>query len=123
MFSAHGQKGGKVGGEIYKDKGHKSRGFKNVYHKEESGEHKTFHDDFHDSDYKKKYQDHHDFYDQNGAKFKKGYGGKTYKDEKNHGDDYHKYGKSGHEHHDAGGHKKGMLFVHKSGKISQKPLK
>lgn len=30
---AHGQAGGKVGTEFVKDKGHKSHGFKNVYHK------------------------------------------------------------------------------------------
>lgn len=29
----HGQAGGKVGSEFIKDKGHKTHGFKNVYHK------------------------------------------------------------------------------------------
>lgn len=33
----HGMKKGKKGKKFFKDKGHKSTGFKNVYHKEEHG--------------------------------------------------------------------------------------
>ncbi|XP_035229548.1 histidine-rich glycoprotein-like [Stegodyphus dumicola] len=103
----HGQAGGKVGSEFIKDKGHKSHGFKNVYHKEEFGEHKTFHDEHRETDHKKKYHDEHQDYSHHGGKHFKQHANKGHYDENKHGHDFHKFGKAGHESHHEAGHKKG----------------
>ncbi|GFX76255.1 uncharacterized protein TNCV_4036561 [Trichonephila clavipes] len=103
----HGQAGGKVGSEFVKDKGHKSHGFKNVYHKEEYGEHKTFHDEHRETDHKKKYHDEHKDYSHHGGKQFKHHANKGHYDENKHGSDFHKFGKSGHESHHDGEYKKG----------------
>ncbi|GIX68097.1 uncharacterized protein CDAR_197171 [Caerostris darwini] len=103
----HGQAGGKVGAEFIKDKGHKSHGFKNVYHKEEYGEHKTFHDEHRETDHKKKYHDEHKDYSHHGGKQFKHQANKGHYDENKHGSDFHKFGKAGHDSHHEGAFKKG----------------
>ncbi|UYV63976.1 hypothetical protein LAZ67_2006231, partial [Cordylochernes scorpioides] len=98
---AKGSKSAKAGGEIYKNKEHKNKGFKNVYHKEEYGDQKNYNDEFKDSDYKKKHADQADYYDKDGGKYMKEDNKKHYNNAKKHGEDYHKHGKKGYSgHHD-----------------------
>lgn len=52
--------GADKGSNFYKDKGYKKKGFKRVYHKLESGDHKTYFDEFRDKDHKKKWKKYND---------------------------------------------------------------
>ncbi|KAG9509337.1 Aldehyde dehydrogenase family 3 member B1 [Fragariocoptes setiger] len=114
-IKGHGRQGGKKGLKFYKDKGYKKRGFKNRYHKEESGDHKTYFDEFRDKDFKKKYKKFDDNYDykqtkkwlgknsekkkkmkNHGEKHKKSSKGKWKKDQKSSSKKKSEYSKSGH---------------------------
>lgn len=109
--------GEKFGGEVTKEhklgknkeksKGHKLHGFKNVYHKEEYGDHKTFHDEFLDTDHQHNYDDHHEHQEVEGGKFSKGFKheGKNNKFDK--GDEKHEWGKEEYDVHGEGKHDKG----------------
>lgn len=57
-----GGQGGKKGKKKFKDKGYKKKGFKNVYHKEEFGQKKSYFDEFRDKDFKKKWKKFDDNY-------------------------------------------------------------
>ncbi|GIY37396.1 hypothetical protein CEXT_563801 [Caerostris extrusa] len=72
-FGAEALKEHKNGKHKEKSKGHKKYGFKNVYHKEEYGDHKTFHDEFLDNDHFHDYDDQHEHKQMQGGRFSKGY--------------------------------------------------
>lgn len=74
---------------------------------EEYGEHKTFHDEHRESDQKKKYHDEHQDYTHHGGKQFKQHANKGHYDENKHGEDFHKFGKAGHESNREGAFKKG----------------
>ena len=97
----------KLGKHKEKSKGHKLHGFKNVYHKEEYGDHKTFHDEFLDTDHQHNYDDHHEHQEVEGGKFSKGtkHEGKNFKYDK--GDEKHEWGKEDFDVHGEGHHDKG----------------
>ena len=54
--SGSGHKGADKGANFFKNKGYKKRGFKKVYHKLETGDHKTYFDEFRDKDHNKKWK-------------------------------------------------------------------
>ncbi|XP_054712668.1 histidine-rich glycoprotein-like [Uloborus diversus] len=97
----------KLGKHRDKSIGHKTHGFKNVYHKEEYGDHKTFHDEFLDKDSLHDYDDHHEHKEMKGGKFSKGlkHEGKNKKFDK--GDEKHQWGKSGYDGSHEGKYDKG----------------
>lgn len=55
-----GSRGADKGATYFKDKGFKKRGFKKVYHKLETGDHKTYFDEFRDKDHNKKWKKFND---------------------------------------------------------------
>ena len=57
-----GRQGANKGAKLFKDKGYKKRGFKKVYHKLETGDHKTYFDEFRDKDHKDKWKKHDDYH-------------------------------------------------------------
>ncbi|GIZ02710.1 hypothetical protein CEXT_647341 [Caerostris extrusa] len=95
---------------LSKTKDIKSHGFKNVYHKEEYGEHKTFHDEHRETDHKKKYHDEHKDYSHHGGKQFKHHANKGHYDENKHGSDFHKFGKAGHDSHHEGALRKADII-------------
>ncbi|GBL85534.1 hypothetical protein AVEN_34691-1 [Araneus ventricosus] len=117
-FGAEALKEHKLGKHKEKSKGHKKYGFKNVYHKEEYGDHKTFHDEFLDNDHFHDYDDKHEHKQMQGGRFEKGYKRAGENKEHDVGDEKHAWGKAGHDGHaegyyEKGGHKSGHHHGHK----------
>ncbi|KAF8797248.1 uncharacterized protein LOC129981462 [Argiope bruennichi] len=117
-FGAEALKEHKLGKHKEKSKGHKKYGFKNVYHKEEYGDHKTFHDEFLDNDHFHDYDDKHEHKQMQGGRFTKGYKRSGENKEHDVGDEKHAWGKAGHDGHaegyyEKGGHLSGHHHGHK----------
>lgn len=89
-----GGQGGKKGKKKFKDKGYKKKGFKNVYHKEEFGQKKSYFDEFRDKDFKKKWKKYDDNYKYAQMKKWQAKDVKGAKKMKDHGEKYKKYDKS-----------------------------
>ncbi|GFT58851.1 uncharacterized protein NPIL_217761 [Nephila pilipes] len=117
-FGAEALKEHKLGKHKEKSKGHKKYGFKNVYHKEEYGDHKTFHDEFLDNDHFHDYDDKHEHQQMQGGRFSKGYKRSGENKEHDVGDEKHAWGKAGHDgnaegYYEKGGHLSGHHHGHK----------
>ncbi|GFR27390.1 uncharacterized protein TNCT_180431 [Trichonephila clavata] len=117
-FGAEALKEHKLGKHKEKSKGHKKYGFKNVYHKEEYGDHKTFHDEFLDNDHFHDYDDKHEHQQMQGGRFSKGYKRTGENKEHDIGDEKHAWGKAGHDgqaegFYEKGGHLSGHHHGHK----------
>lgn len=89
-----GGQGGKKGKKKFKDKGYKKKGFKNVYHKEEFGQKKSYFDEFRDKDFKKKWKKYDDNYKYAQMKKWQAKDIKGAKKMKDHGEKFKKYDKS-----------------------------
>lgn len=89
-----GGQGGKKGKKKFKDKGYKKKGFKNVYHKEEYGQKKSYFDEFRDKDFKKKWKKYDDNYKYAQMKKWQAKDVKGAKKMKDHGEKMKKYNKS-----------------------------
>ncbi|KAG8181494.1 hypothetical protein JTE90_016580 [Oedothorax gibbosus] len=117
-FGAEALKEHKLGKHREKSVGHKKHGFKNVYHKEEYGDHKTFHDEFLDNDHQHEYDDQHENRKLEGGRFSKGYWKEGENKERDNGDQNYAWGKGGHDsthegHYEEGGHITGHRQGHK----------
>ncbi|XP_071040304.1 uncharacterized protein [Parasteatoda tepidariorum] len=106
-FGAEALKEHKLGKHKEKSKGHKLHGFKNTYHKEEYGDHKTFHDEFLDTDHHHDYDDHHEHRQLQGGKFSKGFKQEGKNKNFDAGDEKHEWGKDGYDGYDDGKYEAG----------------
>ncbi|XP_077555204.1 uncharacterized protein LOC144169743 isoform X2 [Haemaphysalis longicornis] len=91
-YGGYGRHGARHGADHYRNRGHRNHGYKNVYHKEEYGDHKTYYDDYHEGDNRNYYGNHHNYRDHHGGREHYGNHHSGYKGGSQHGDNYYRHG-------------------------------